>query len=40
MKVFVGLIPFLELDFPELKIKMENIESLGKEILRVTLDFK
>lgn len=40
MKVYMGLIPFLELAFPELKIKMENKESSGKEILQITLDFQ
>jgi hypothetical protein len=40
IKVFIGVLPLLELNFPEFKLKMENIEISEKTFLRVILDFK
>ena len=40
IKIFIGLLPLLELNFPEFKLKMENIEISRKALLRVILSFE
>jgi len=39
IKVFSGVLPLLELKFPEFNLKMENIEIAGKTLLRIILSF-
>ena len=40
IKVFTGVLPLLELNLPKFKLKIENIEILGKALLRVILNFE